>query len=359
MREQFSVSVDWRLVAPVVVLISLSLATLSAMSMTLLKSQLISLGVSVIVFFVFSQTNYRAMQWYGTHFYIASLIVLSLVLFIGLQSRGAVRWLTLFGVSIQFSEIIKPFLALSLASFLASKKPSFATLVRVVLLALPITLLIFLQPDLGNVLVYVASITIVMLVFGFSFFWFLGSLFATLLFSPFLWRLLHEYQRQRLLAFLSPAQDPLGTSYNTMQSMIAVGSGMVFGKGLFESTQSGLRFLPERHSDFIFASLSEGFGFIGALVVCLCFGFLLYRIYTFFFIANDTFTKIFTATSFALLLVQFFFNVGMNIGIVPVVGITLPFMSYGGSSLVANAMLLGLVSSVSRIAKNRAVLEIG
>lgn len=359
MRRSFFLGVDWKLLAPVAVLILLSLATLSSMSTPLARNQLFSLIPALLAFFVFSQLNYQVLRWYGPYFYGISLGLLLLVLFIGFQSRGAVRWLDIFGVSVQFSEILKPFLALSLASFLARRQPSFATLARVAGLVMPIGLLILLQPDLGNVIVYLITVAIAFLVFGFGLLWFLLCSVVLVAAFPLIWRLMHEYQRHRLLTFLNPSQDPLGTSYNAIQSMVAVGSGMLFGKGLLESTQSGLRFLPERHSDFIFAAISEGLGFVGSLLVCACFAFLLYRIYALFMSVQDLFAKTFVLVSFTLILVQFFFNVGMNVGIVPVVGITLPFMSYGGSSLVSNFILLGLLSSISRISHTRSVLEIG
>jgi len=194
-------------------------------------------------------------------------------------------------------------------------------------------------------------------VFGFPFrFFFLGLVFLSIL-SPIFWRFLHDYQRQRILTFLNPS-DPLGLSYNAIQSVIAVGSGMLLGRGLGLGTQSGLRFLPERHTDFIFATLSEELGLIGAVLLIITFTFLLYKIFAIFRGQDELFSKTFSAIAFSLIFLQFFVNIGMNIGILPIVGITLPFVSYGGSSLLSNFILLGALSGMNRGNSSHKVLEI-
>jgi rod shape determining protein RodA len=169
---------------------------------------------------------------------------------------------------------------------------------------------------------------------------------------------MHDYQRQRLLTFLHPGSDPLGTSYNVVQALIAVGAGKMLGRGIGEGTQSGLRFLPERHTDFIFASISEGFGLVGAGIVIICFIYLLFRIYRVHLRSDDSFARVFCAGAFFFILIQFFVNIGMNLGILPVVGITLPFVSYGGSSLVSCAIFLGIISAIGRESLREKVLEI-
>ncbi len=226
-------------------------------------------------------------------------------------------------------------------------------------LAKLIIFFIYLQPDLGNAIIigFVAVLTLVLV--GFPLLWFVGGLFVSGLMLPVVWHFLHDYQRQRILTFINPTMDPLGTSYNVIQSIIAVGSGMFFGKGLSQGTQSSLRFLPERHTDFIFATISENLGFVGSVLILVCFAFLLYRIFLIFLNTDDYFCKIFVGASFFLILVQFFINVGMNIGVMPVVGVTLPFVSYGGSSLLSNFILLGFLSSISDTLKDKDVLEIG
>jgi rod shape determining protein RodA len=153
--------------------------------------------------------------------------------------------------------------------------------------------------------------------------------------------------------------DPLGTSYNGIQAIIAVGSGMLFGKGLGQGTQSALRFLPEKQTDFIFATLTEDLGFLGGLIVIAASAFLLYRLYKIFVSVDSLYEQLIVCGAFCLILVQMCINIGMNIGLLPIVGVTLPFVSYGGSSLVSNAILLGMVSGIGSFSHKKQVLEIG
>lgn len=349
--------IDFGLLIPALILLIFSLITLFSLNFNLFKNQLIFSIISFFAFLFFSLTNQRILKLYGPHIYAVSIILLFLVLLIGTESRGATRWIDLLGVRIQFSEILKPFLAISLASFLVNRKTSLANLFLTFFLLFPILFLIFPQPDLGNALIYASVVILTLIFLGFPLRFFLGG-FAVLAVSlPFIWNLLHEYQRQRIITFLNPSSDPLGTSYNAIQSIIAVGSGMLLGKGIGGGTQSGLRFLPERHTDFIFATISEQFGFIGSSVILLCFVFILYKVFIIFENSTDQFSKIFAGISFFLILVHFFLNVGMNIGLLPVVGVTLPFVSYGGSSLLSSFILLGLLSSIEKSEKLE-VLEI-
>lgn len=349
---------DLGLLMPVIILVVIGLATLLSINIGYFKSQLIFFILSLFLFFVFSQISLKVMEFYSPFIYIVSLILLFIILLIGIESRGAIRWIELGGVRIQFSEILKPFLIVCFASLLSQRKKDFGSFFTVILYLLPLVMFIFLQPDLGSAIIYVLVAAFSLIALGFPLFWFLGGALMLSLSFPLFWHFLHEYQRQRILTFIHPAKDPLGTSYNAIQAIIAVGSGMFFGKGLGEGTQSGLRFLPERHTDFIFATLSENFGFVGGVIVILVFVYLLYRIYLLFQSTNDNFYKIFTLCGFFLLLIQFFVNLGMNIGLLPVVGVTLPFLSYGGSSLLSNFILIGMLSSISRTVNNREALEI-
>ncbi len=350
--------VDWMLIAPVFILGTLSLTTLFSLNSVLFRSQLVYFIASFIVFLFFSQVHYKILQLYAYPIYIVSIFLLCVVLLLGIESRGAVRWLDILGIRIQFSEIIKPFVAITFCSFLSNRPLSLKTLLTVLILLLPILLLIYLQPDLGNALIYLIAITFSLIVSGFSMVWFFGGFLLFVIFMPIAWQLMRDYQKQRILTFIYPTGDPLGTSYNAIQSVIAVGSGGIFGKGFQEGTQSMLRFLPERHTDFIFATISEGLGFIGACFIILAFGFLLYRIYTIAVVSNDRFCTLFAIFTFFFIITQFFVNIGMNIGIVPIVGITLPFVSYGGSSLLSNFILLGLLSAMSIHSQKRTILEI-
>ena len=345
--------------AAVFVLLSFSLVTIYSIDPSLFKNQLIFTIVGFLVFLVFTQINYKILKYYSKYIYIASLILLGIVLLFGIESRGSVRWVEFLGFRAQFSEILKPFLAISLAYYLVDLgNYSFKSFISVLILLVPIVTLIFLQPDLGNSLIYFFVTLGTLLVFGFPFRLFITGFFIWLLTLPFFWFILHDYQRDRILSFLDPGRDPLNTSYNTIQAVIAVGSGMLLGRGLGQGTQAELLFLPERHTDFIFATISEELGFIGASIIVLAFSFILYRIFLIIKNSKDKFTKTFSTVAFMIIFVHFFINVGMNIGLVPVVGITLPFVSYGGSSLLSSFILLGLLFAANKKEKEE-ILEIG
>jgi rod shape determining protein RodA len=350
---------DYLLLAPVAVLVIFSLTTLLSINQLFFRSQLISLGVSVVAFIIFSQINLETLKQIKKPIYFVSIILLCIVLLIGIETRGASRWITLFGASLQFSEILKPFLAIAFATYLSEhQSPTRKTFFTTLALALPILLLINFQPDLGSALIYAGVVAFTLLVVGYPLLWFGLALLPILIAVPTIWPFLHEYQRQRILTFVHPASDPLGTSYNAIQAIIAVGSGSFFGKGLSEGTQSGLRFLPERQTDFIFATIAEGLGFVGTFIIILAFLFLCYRMYVIFDRSRDMFSKIFALGAFSFILIQCFVNIGMNMGYLPIVGVTLPFVSFGGSSLLSNFIFLGILSSISVSQRHKDVLEI-
>jgi len=352
-------AIDWWLLGPVIVLIIMSLTTLFSLSPDLFKEQLLSLVIASIFFFVFANIRYEVFKPLSLPIYIGSLIAFGVVLLLGYESHGAVRWLQLFGATIQFSEVCKPLLALALAGFLSSRENTkVKNLLFVLLLLVPVIAVIYLQPDLGNAIIYLFVVTFVLVVYGFRIRWFALCLVPLLISLPVIWTKLHDYQRQRILTFLHPSSDQSGASYNAIQALIAVGSGMFWGRGLSEGTQSGLRFLPERHTDFIFASMTEELGFIGGIIVLVAFSVLLYRIYCIFRSAEDPYAKIFAACAFGFILIHTFLNIGMNVGLVPIVGVTLPFVSFGGSSLLANTILLGVLTAMSNTLRQGKVLEI-
>ena len=358
MNKSFFGNVDWGLIAPVFVLVALSLATIFSIDIALFKNQLIFLSLSILVFLFFSQADYKIIQHYSLPIYVISIILLLLVLGFGFESRGAARWFEIFGFRVQFSELIKPFLAIALSSFLTNKENySLRFSFLSICFMLPIASLIFFQPDLGNALIYIFVTFLTLIFFGFPLRLFFVSVVLFIASLPIVWGFLHQYQKQRILTFLHP-KDPLGSSYNAIQSSIAIGAGMLVGRGFGQGTQSALEFLPERHTDFIFATLAEELGFIGAVVVLLCFAFILCRIFLIFSRSEDPFCKLFCVVAFFLILSQFFINIAMNSGFLPIVGISLPFVSYGGSSLLSNFILLGLISSIGRNVVSRKVLEI-
>lgn len=360
MKKWFNFSgVDWFLMIPVIILLVFSFSTLFTIDKDIFKSQFIFTFVSFGIFLLITQINPSILKYYSIPIYVISLIILALVLFLGIESRGSVRWVEIFGIRIQFSEILKPFLALSLASYLSSLRNfSFKSFISVFVLIAPIFLLIFLQPDLGNALIYLMVCVLALIIFGFPYRWFIFGFLVWLFTLPFFWLILHEYQRQRVLTFLDPSRDPLGTSYNAIQAVIAVGSGMIIGKGLGLGTQSSLRFLPEQHTDFIYATISEELGFLGAVIIIICFSVIFFRLYHLIKNSDDKFFRIFSIIAFLIIFIHFAVNIGMNLAVVPIVGVTLPYVSYGGSSLLSNFILLGLLFALNK-RKRTEVLEIG
>lgn len=356
-RLNFS-SIDWVLMTPISILIFVSLATLFSVDRQIFQSQLIFVIFSISALLLFSQFNLAVLKYFSSYIYFISIILLFGLLIVGIETRGSVRWLEFFGFGVQFSEILKPFLAIVFASYLANlRSMNLRSFLSILVFMLPVVLLIFLQPDLGNALIYVMVILGTLFFAGFSFKYFLVGFLLWCASVPIFWVVLKDYQRNRILTFIDPSRDPLGTSYNAIQAVIAVGSGMFFGKGLGQGTQVQLKFLPERHTDFIFATISEQLGFLGSLIVILCFLFIFYRLITFIKTSDDDFSRIFSLITFIIIFVHFVMNIGMNVGLLPVVGVTLPFVSYGGSSLLSNFILIGLLFSISTKKRNE-VLEI-
>lgn len=351
--------IDWWLLLPVTILISVSLVTLFSLNPLFFQSQVISVLTAFIAFLFFSQININFLRQMRVPIYIFSLVLLLITFVIGFESRGATRWVQLFGVSLQFSEILKPLLAIAFASFLAEQEQmSLKIFLKIFLLFTPIFLLVFAQPDLGSALLYLFVLLTTLYVYGYPKKWFVMVSLPFIVSAPLVWQILHDYQRQRILTFLNPQADPLGVSYNSIQALIAVGSGAFMGNGLSEGTQSGLRFLPERQTDFIFATIAEGLGFVGSLIIIFAIMVLCYQIYKVLLRTNDSFSKVYSIITFLFILIPAFVNIGMNIGILPIVGVTLPFVSFGGSSLLSNFIFLGIVSAISTSRKYNEVLEI-
>ena len=336
------------LLVPAFVLVGISLATLASIDMLLFRAQLIFLAGAIFAYFIFLNIDYKIFGYFSKYLYIGMVGLLAVLFLIGVEAKGAVRWISFFGVSIQFSEIIKPFFIIFMAYFMSrNDSKSFSKFVQCLLLLFPIFFLTLKQPDLGNAIIYVVVTLFMMLMYGFSLWYFLLVGVVVLVPLPLLFQLLHGYQKARLLSFINTTSDPLGSSYNAIQALISVGSGGFIGKGFSGASQSILKFLPERHTDFIFATISESLGFLGAAVLIAIFGFLLYRMYKISQEVDDTFSYLVVIGFYFLLFIHIFFNIGMNIGLLPIVGITLPFVSYGGSSLLTNFIILGITSSVN------------
>lgn len=358
--HKFSINrLDISLLAPAMFLVLISLSVFYSMDKIIFRQQLFLLILSLFFYIIFLNINYRFFVLYSNHIYLIILLILSLLLIMGIEARGAVRWIELFGIRFQFSEIVKPFFIMIFASFLSqTQDKSLMKFIKCLLLLVPIVILTVKQPDLGNAIIYFSVAFFMLFMYRFPVPYFLILILFLIIPIPFFFALLHEYQRLRILSFFNYSSDPFGSSYNAIQSLISIGSGGLTGKGLGQATQSVLRFLPERQTDFIFAAALESLGFIGSILIFLCFFFLLYKIYKISKVAKDEFCYLFICGFYFLLLIHTFFNIGMNIGILPIVGITLPFVSYGGSSLLSNFIILGILSSVNFDSKNRFSMEI-
>ena len=310
-------------------------------------------ALGMLVFFGVSSMNYRRWIDLAVAVYGISLLTLLAVEVVGTMRLGATRWLSVFGVSLQPSELSKLAVTLLLAHYLAGQPrplPARAVWVSALLVGLP-SLLIFNQPDLGSATVLAAIWLGMVWVAGLSRRWFLALTSSFFVLLPVGWHLLKGYQRDRLLAFIDPHADPLGAGYTIIQSTIAIGSGQLWGRGWFAGTQNQLNFLPERHSDFIFSVIGEEWGLVGCLVVIVAFGALLFRTARIALEASEPQGRLLAAGIFCWIAYQAFVNLGMVMGLLPVVGVPLPLVSYGGSSMVILWLTLGLVQGVHRASR--------
>jgi len=280
--------------------------------------------------------------------YGVTVILLVLTLAIGATAKGAQRWLDLGVLRFQPSEMMKLAMPMTVAAFLHSRNlpPRFLTmLVTLALICIP-TGLIAKQPDLGTALLVVAAGFFALFFAGFRWRWMIGALAALGAALPLVWSKMHDYQRQRILTLLDPESDPLGAGYHITQSKIAIGSGGLFGKGWLNGTQAKLEFLPESHTDFIFAVYSEEFGLLGILLLLILYLAIVTRGLFIAARAQDTFQRLLAASLAMTFFIYVFINMGMVIGLLPVVGVPLPLVSYGGTSVVSLLTGFGMLMSI-------------
>jgi len=316
------------------------------------KKQLLFLGIAFLLFFIFSRIDWRIFNSSSLLFllYVFTLLLLGLVLVIGTKTHGAAAWFRFGAFSFQPVEFAKVVLILVLAKYLSSRHLEiwqFPKLLASGVFAFLPMVLVALQPDLGGAiilgliwfgLVVVSRIRFKQVIFLLI----LCTILVGLGWSFFL----KPYQKDRLLSFLNPQADPLGAGYNREQALIAIGSGGLFGKGLGWGTQTHLRFLPLPKSDFIFAALGEELGFVGISIFLVAFLVLIYRLVYWALVLPYNFCKLFTIGFAIKLTVEVFINTGMNLGLLPIIGIALPFISLGGSHLIADFIALGIINSM-------------
>ncbi len=330
-------------------LVVFGLIVLSSIAPFLFPFYFVYIFLGLLAFYLFSKIDFDIWLIFSKHLYVLSVLFLLLPLLIGQVTRGTVRWIQIGALTIQPAEIVRPFILLFFAKYLYERELDIKRIAKsLILLFIPL-FLILVQPSLGVTILTAVG--------------FLGVLIASsvdkkkiglfflvaLAFLPLGWFILQPYQRARLTTFLSPSEDPYGSGYNSIQSMIAVGSGKFFGRGLGEGVQTQLAFLPERHTDFIFASIAEEMGFVGAGLVILGIFFVLFRITKIAENSKGAEARAFCSGIFLTYLAQSIIHIGMNMGIMPVTGLPLPLVSAGGSSLLATMIALGMVYGAKKV----------
>ncbi|MEM8984226.1 MAG: rod shape-determining protein RodA [Pseudomonadota bacterium] len=344
------IHIDGPLLLGLVIIVAIGLAVLySAVDQrwVLVRAQVIRLAIAFAAMFIVAQFSPAFMRRWTPAAYLGGLALLVLVIVIGDTGHGAQRWLEI-GIRFQPSEVMKLAVPMLLAWYLHTEPlpPSLKTTALLAAAIAAPTALIAVQPDLGTSILIAASGALVLLLAGLRLRIVLAALALLAAALPLIWRGMHDYQRQRVLTLLDPTSDPLGAGYNIIQSTIAIGSGGLFGRGWTNGTQGTLGYLPERNTDFIFAVLAEEFGLLGVVALLLAYLFVVGRGLYIALVARDTFARL-TAGSISLtFFVYVFVNIGMVSGILPVVGVPLPLVSFGGTSMVTLLAGFGILMSI-------------
>lgn len=314
------------------------------------KKQLAFAIIGVIAMMSASFFDYRALKNYTSVLYVFACLILIAVLFFGKSARGTISWFSFGALNFQPVEIAKVIMVIILAKYLSKTGNYYSVLKKIIVSGIYVfvpVFLIVLQPDLGSALVIVFIWFSMLLLSGIERKQALVIFFIGLITFCVSWFFVFkEYQKDRILTFINPRSDTLGAGYNIIQSIIAIGSGKIWGKGLGYGSQSQLNFLPEKHTDFIFAVIAEEMGFVGVLLVLGLFSIIFHRLIIISIEAQDNFGKFLVLGISFTLFYHVIINVGMNMGIMPIMGIPLPFISYGGSSLISFLVMIGIAQSV-------------
>ncbi len=349
---------DWFLFVPPLALVFFGLAGIGSVGLSkepadfsALYKQIIFAVLAILVMLVFAFTHPTRWRFAGGAIYVLSVVSLLGVLIFGLTVRGTTGWFSIAGVRIQPVEAAKLALLLMLARFIAEHlhlSMQWSMFWRSGAILLPSLGLVLLQPDAGSASILLALWFVLVFVAGIKRSHLLIIIAASIAFAVLSWfAILAPYQKNRILTFINPGRDPLGSGYNVTQSIIAVGSGKLFGRGLGFGAQSQMKFLPEAQTDFIFAVLAEELGFAAITVILFFFGIFFWMILHLAGRTTDPFAQLVVIGIFTIIFYEMAVNIGMNIGLMPVTGITLPFISYGGSSLVSHFALLGLLQGIA------------
>src|SRR4030043_1377309 len=326
-----------------VILITVSNIVLHSINPVIFPDYYLYFVAAIIIFYLFLKIDFEVYLTFSKHIYILSIIFLLVTLVLGQVTRGSIRWIPVGKFTLQPSEVFRAFILLFLAKYATEKEIDIFRFIKLFAYFLIPFFLILIQPSLG-----VAVITGV----GFLGIILASSINKRLLFYSFLmfimilpstWFLLAQYQKERVMTFLKPYSDPLGSGYNSIQSMISVGAGRLWGRGLGQGVQTQLAYLPEKHTDFIFAAISEELGFFGASLIIVSFSVLFYLLITIIKNPVNVTARVFVSGIFLIYLSQTFIHIGMNMGIVPITGLPLPFISAGGSALLGGFISLAIV----------------
>lgn len=358
-EKRLSANFDWFLFGLTILLSGIGVLVIYSANLNSPSEALQSLYMKQLVWFFYGMIgmllilgiDYRLLARFAYPLYILNLILLVMVLFHGPAVSGSQRWIGIGPVNFQPSETMKIVLIITLARYFDDRKVhesyNLIELIRPALLVGIPFLLIAKQPDLGTGIILMVIFFFVVVMNGIQFRSLLKIAAGGIVVLPALWHFLKEYQKQRILTLFNPEADPLGKGYQILQSKIAVGSGGLFGKGLFKGTQSKLDFLPAKHTDFIFSVWSEELGFLGATIILFLYLIFLLRMIDLVYRAKEKFGSLVVVGIISVFAFHVLFNVGMTLGLFPVVGIPLPFLSYGGSSLFTTLVAVGLALNIS------------
>ena len=328
----------------------LVLYSTSSQDVEVVTRQAVRFGIGFFTLFLLAQVPSAAYKRWGALPYFAGLLLLLLVFFVGDVSKGAQRWLDLWVIRVQPSELLKlgvPMILCWLFTLDGKDLKGSRFIAALLLLSLPVFLIV-LQPDLGTAILVAMSGVFVIFLAGIRWRWIFLSVTCAMLLLPTAWHLLRDYQKQRLLSFLNPESDPLGSGYHVIQSKIAIGSGGIWGKGWLQGSQSQLDFIPEQSTDFVFSVFAEEFGLIGICVLVYLYLLIVFRGFMISIKTTSDFGKLLAASLTLSFFFSFFINIGMVSGLLPIVGVPLPLISYGGTSIVTLLASFGILMSIAR-----------
>ncbi len=348
---------DWVLFFAVVLLLCFGLVEIYSIALgrgtaDLLnfKKQLIFAGSGIILLFIFAFFDFNYLKQASKYLYVLAVAFLGAVLLLGRTINGTKGWFSILGLGLQPVEFVKIILIIFLAYFFSSralKIRSTKQLIISALILLPLVFLTFIQPDFGSTVVLFLIWLAMLAVAGFNKKFFIILFILILVAGASLWFFsFKDYQKQRIITFINPHSDSLNQGYNATQAMIAVGSGGLIGRGVGFGSQSQLKFLPEAQTDFIFAVICEELGFLGVGLIFLFYGIIFYRCLTVTRRINNDFGIFIILGGVGLIFLEMFINISMNIGLLPIVGIALPFLSYGGSSIISTLIVVGIIENI-------------